>query len=286
MKKLLIIVLAAFMLVGCYDKTTKISDPKTVLVTLDNKTITKGDIYDVMGKVEPYPAVVALTLSKRMILAKEVGTTAAITAAATTALNAFLEKNKADVAKAIKDAGYKDQTDIFNNKFIVEAQADALVSKYLTDTFTTIVSTYKPVKARLMEIEKKTDADLALKAIKDGESFDAVAKKYANDSYVSDSKIYYTGSDLPELVATFLKAAMVPTLSDVMEDTDNKLFYIVQVNVADANSIKDEIITTFTKDATFVELGLMGYYTSNKFKIYDRTLYDMIGINYPDYIID
>jgi len=286
MKKLLIIVLAAFMLVGCYDKTTKISDPKTVLVTLDNKTITKGDIYDVMGKVEPYPAVVALTLSKRMILAKEVGTTAAITAAATTALNAFLEKNKADVAKAIKDAGYKDQTDIFNNKFIVEAQADALVSKYLTDTFTTIVSTYKPVKARLMEIEKKTDADLALKAIKDGESFDAVAKKYANDSYVSDSKIYYTGSDLPELVATFLKAAMVPTLSDVMEDTDNKLFYIVQVNVADANSIKDEIITTFTKDATFVELGLMGYYTSNKFKIYDRTLYDMIGVNYPDYIID
>jgi hypothetical protein len=286
MKKLLIIVLAAFMLVGCYDKTTKISDPKTVLVTLDNKTITKGDIYDVMGKVEPYPAVVALTLSKRMILAKEVGITAEITAAATTELNAFLEKNKADVAKAITDAGYKDQTDIFNNKFIVEAQADALVSKYLTDTFTTIVSTYKPVKARLMEIEKKTDADLALKAIKEGESFDAVAKKYANDSYVSDSKIYYTGSDLPELVATFLQAAHVPTLSDVMEDTDNELFYIVQVNVADANSIKEEIITTFTKDATFVELGLMGYYTSNKFKIYDRTLYDMIGVNYPDYIID
>ena len=286
MKKLFVILLAAFMLVGCYDKTTKISDPKTVLVTLDNKTITKGDIYDVMGKVEPYPAVVALTLSKKMILAKEVGITAEITAAATTALNAFLEKNKADVAKAIKDAGYKTQEDIYNNKFVVEAQADALVSKYLTDTFTTIVSTYKPVKARLMEIEKKTDADLALAAIKNGESFDAVAKKYANDSYVSDSKIYYTGSDLPELVATFLQAAHVPTLSDVMEDTDNKLFYIVQVNVADANSIKEEIITTFTKDANFIELGLMGYYTSNKFKIYDRTLYDMIGTNYPDYIIE
>ena len=161
-----------------------------------------------------------------------------------------------------------------------------MLNKNLTDTFTTIVSNYKPVKARLMEIEKKTDADLALAAIKNGESFDAVAKKYANDSYVSDSKIYYTGSDLPELVATFLQAAHVPTLSDVMEDTDNKLFYIVQVNVADANSIKEEIITTFTKDANFIELGLMGYYTSNKFKIYDRTLYDMIGTNYPDYIIE
>jgi hypothetical protein len=285
MKKLFVILLAAFMLVGCYDKTTKISDAKTVLVTLDNKTITKGDIYDVMGKVEPYPAVVTLTLSKKMILAKEVGTTAEITAAATTALNAFLEKNKADVAKAIKDAGYKTQEDIYNNKFIVEAQADALVSKYLTDTFTTIVSTYKPVKARLMEIEKKADADLALAAIKNGQSFDAVALKYGDKKYVSDSKIYYTGSDLPELVATFLQAARVPTLSDVMEDTDNKLFYIIQVNVADANSIKDEIITTFTKDANFIELGLMGYYTSNKFTIYDRTLYDMIKTNYPDYII-
>jgi hypothetical protein len=90
---------------------------------------------------------------------------------------------------------------------------------------------------------------------------------------------------LPELVATFMQAAHVPTLSDVLEDTDNKLYYIVQVNVADANGIKDEIISTFTKDATFVELGLMGYYTSNKFTIYDRTLYDMIKTNYPDYII-
>ena len=286
MKKLLIILLAAFMLVGCYDKTTKISDSNTVLVTLDNKTITKGDIYQVMGKVEPYPAVVALTLSKKMILAKEVGVTAEITAAATTALNAFLETNKADVAKAIKDAGYKDQDDIYNNKFIVEAQSDSLVKKYLTDTFSTIVSTYKPVKARLMQIVKKADADLALAAIKNGESFDAVALKYGDKKYASESKIYYTGSDLPELVATFLQAAHVPTLSDVLEDTDNKLFYIVQVNVADPNGIKDEIISTFTKDATFVELGLMGYYSSNKFTIYDRTLYDMIKTNYPDYIIN
>lgn len=285
MKKLLVILLAAFLLVGCYDKTTKISDSKTVLVTLDNKEITKGDIYNVMGKVEPYPAVVALTLSKKMILAKAIGVTAEITAAATTELNAFLEKNKADVAKAIEDAGYKSQEDIFNNKFIVEAQSNALVSKYLTDTFATIVSTYKPVKARVMEIEKKTDADLALAAIKNGQAFDVVAKKYANDSYKSDSIIYYTGSDLPELVATFLKASFVPTLSAVLEDTDNKLFYIVQVNVADANAMKEEVITTFTKDAVFIELGLMGYYSSEEFKIYDRTLYDMISTNYPDYII-
>jgi len=286
MKKLLVLVLAAFMLVGCYDKTTSISDKGTVLVSLDNKDITKGDVYNVMGKVEPYPAVVALTLSKRIILAKEVGVTAEVTAAAEAALAEWLEKNKADVAKALKDAGYKDEADIYANKFVIEAQSDSLVAKYLTDTFATIVSTYKPVKARVMEIEKKADATAALAAIKAGDTFTAVADKYGNDKYVSDLKIYYTASDLPDLVLAFLKTATLPTLSDVIEDKDNELYYIVQVSVADANAMKDEVITTFKKDPTFIELALMGYYTTDAFRIYDRTLYDMIQTNYPDYIID
>jgi len=285
MKKLIVLVLASFMLVGCYDKTTSISDKDTVLITLDNKTITKGDVYNVMGKVEPYPAVVVLTLSKKMILAKEVGITAEITAAADAALAAWLETNKADVQKALDDAGYKDEDAIYNDKFIVEAQSNNLVSKYINTTFSTIVSTYKPVKARVMEIEKKADATLALAAIKAGDSFATVATKYGNKQYSSDLAIYYTGSDLPDLVLTFLKGVTLPTLSDVIEDTDNSLYYIVQVSVADGNAMKEEVITSFTKNATFIEMALMGYYESNGFKIYDRTVYDMINTNYPDYIV-
>jgi hypothetical protein len=238
-----------------------------------------------MGKVEPYPAVVVLTLSKKMILAKEVGTTAAITAAADAALAAWLETNKADVQKALDDAGYKDQAAIYNDKFIVEAQSNSLVSKYIETTFSTIVSTYKPVKARVMEIEKKADATLALAAIKAGDSFATVATKYGNKQYSSDLAIYYTGSDLPDLVLTFLKGVTLPTLSDVIEDTNNSLYYIVQVSVADGNAMKEEVITTFTKNAIFIEMALMGYYESNEFKIYDRTVYDMIKTNYPDYIV-
>lgn len=285
MKKLLVLVLVSLMLVGCYDKTTTISDKNTVLITLDNKTITKGDVYNVMGKVEPYPAVVVLTLSKRMILAKEVGLTDQVKTTADAALKAWLETNKADVQKALTDAGYKDQTAIYNDKFVVEAQSDALVSKYLDTTYSTIVTTYKPVKARVMEIEKTADATAALAAIKAGGSFATVAAKYGNKQYSSDLAIYYTGSDLPDLVLAFLKGATLPTLSDVIEDKDNSLFYIVQVSVADGNAIKDEVIKTFTKDANFIEMALMGYYESNGFKLYDRTIYDMIKTNYPDYII-
>lgn len=286
MKKLLVLVLASFLLVGCYDKTTKISDSKTVLVSLDNGDVTKGDVYDVMGKVEPYPAVVALTLSKRMILAKEVGITAEVTAAADAALAAWKEANKADIAKALDDAGYKSEEDIYNQKFIIEAQSDSLVGKYLTDTYATIVSTYRPVKARVMEIEKKADATAALAAIKAGDTFEAVADKYGNDEYKPDLTIYTTQSSLPDLVLTFMKGASLPTLSDVIEDTTNELYYIVQISVADGNAMKDEVITTLKKDSTFIELALMGYYTTDKFTIYDRTLYDMIKTNYPDYIID
>ncbi len=285
MKKLLVLVLVSFMLGACYDKTTTISDKNIVLISIDGKDITKGDIYNVMGKVEPYPAVVVLTLSKKMILAKEVGVTASITAAADIALATFLETNKADVQKALDTAGFKTKEELYNEKLIIEAQSDTLVSKYLESTFATIVSTYKPVKARVMEIEKKVDADAALAAIKAGSDFATVATKYGNKQYKSDLTIYYSGSKLPDLVLAFLKTATLPTLSNVIEDKDNALNYIVQVSVADGNAMKDEVIATFKRDAVFIEKSIMGYYESQKFRIYDRTIYDMIKKNYPDYIV-
>ncbi len=285
MKKLLVLVLVSFMLVGCYDKTTTISDKNTVLISIDGKDITKADVYNVMGKVEPYPAVVVLTLTKKMILAEKIGVTADITAVADAALVTFLDTNKADVQKAIEDAGYKTKEELYSEKLLVEAQSDALVAQYLNTTYATIISTYKPIKARVMEIEKKTDADAALLEIKAGSAFTAVASKYGNDQYKSDLVIYHSASDLPELVLSFLKTATLPTLSDVIEDKDNSLYYIVQISVADGNAMKDEVISTFKRDPIFIEKAIMGYYESEKFKIYDRTIYDMIKTNYPGYIV-
>lgn len=273
------------MLVGCYDKTTTISDKNTVLISIDGKDITKADVYNVMGKVEPYPAVVVLTLTKKMILAEKIGVTADITAVADAALVTFLDTNKADVQKAIEDAGYKTKEELYSEKLLVEAQSDALVAQYLNTTYATIISTYKPIKARVMEIEKKTDADAALLEIKAGSAFTAVASKYGNDQYKSDLVIYHSASDLPELVLSFLKTATLPTLSDVIEDKDNSLYYIVQISVADGNAMKDEVISTFKRDPIFIEKAIMGYYESEKFKIYDRTIYDMIKTNYPGYIV-
>ena len=286
MKKLLIIALAALMLTGCYDVTTKITDPKTVLITLDGATITKGDVYNIMSQADPYPAVVALTLSKKIILEKEVGRTDAIKAAADAAKAAFIDEADDDLEGALKEAGYDTIDEMYEDKFIVEAQSDYLVGNYLNTTYSTVSSTYAPRKARIMKIDKEADATAALAAIKAGQSFTDVAKKYSVTGFNTETAIYYTGSELPEAVLTFLKDASLPTLSDVLEDTTNDLYYIVQISVADASKIQTEVVDFFKKEASFVELALLGYYESNGFKIYDRALYDMISAQYPDYIID
>jgi len=286
MKKLLIIALAALMLTGCYDVTTKITDPKTVLITLDGATITKGDVYNIMSQADPYPAVVALTLSKKIILEKEVGRTDAIKAAADAAKAAFIEEADDDLEGALKEAGYDTIDEMYEDKFIVEAQSDYLVGNYLNTTYSTVSSTYAPRKARIMKLDKEADATAALAAIKAGQSFTDVAKKYNVTGFNTETAIYYTGSELPEAVLTFLKDASLPTLSDVLEDTTNDLYYIVQISVADASKIQTEVVDFFKKEASFVELALLGYYESNGFKIYDRALYDMISAQYPDYIID
>jgi hypothetical protein len=286
MKKLLIIALAALMLTGCYDVTTKISDPKTVLITLDGATITKGDVYNIMSQADPYPAVVALTLSKKIILEKEVGRTDAIKAAADTAKAAFIEAADDDLEGALKEAGYDTIDEMYENKFIVEAQSDFLVGNYLNTTYSTVSSTYAPRKARIIKIDKEADATAALAAIKAGQSFTDVAKKYGVTGFNTEQAIYYTGSELPQPVLTFLKDASLPTLSDVIKDSTNDFYYIVQISVADASKIQTEVVDFFKKQPSFVELALLGYYQSNNFTIYDRALYDMISAQYPDYIID
>jgi hypothetical protein len=286
MKKLLIVVLSVVMLTGCYDVTTKISDPKTVLITLDGATITKGDVYDIMSQADPYPAVVALTLSKKIILEKEVGRPDAVKAAADAAKAKFIEDADDDLTKALEEAGYDTIDEMYENKFMVDAQSDYLVGNYLNTTYSTVSSTYSPRKARIIKIEKEDDADDALAAIKAGQSFTDVAKEYGVTGFNSEAAIYYSGSSLPTAVLTFLKDASLPTLSDVIEDTTNDVFYIIQISVADPSKIQTEVVDFFKKEASFIELALLGYYESNGFKIYDRSLYDMITAQYPDYIID
>jgi hypothetical protein len=286
MKKLLIVALAALMLTGCYDVTTKISDPKTVLITLDGATITKGDVYDIMSQADPYPAVVALTLSKKIILDKEVGRPDAVKTVADAAKAKFIEDADDDLEGALEEAGYDTIDEMYEDKFMVEAQSDYLVGNYLNTTYSTVSSTYAPRKARIIKIEKEDDADEALAAIKAGTSFSDVAEEYGVTGFDTELAIYYTGSALPTAVLTFLKDATLPTLSEVIEDTTNDVFYIVQINVADASKIQSEVVDFFKKEASFIELALLGYYESNGFKIYDRALYDMINAQYPDYIID
>lgn len=286
MKKLLIVVLSVVMLTGCYDVTTKISDPKTVLITLDGATITKGDVYNIMSQADPYPAVVALTLSKKIILEKEVGRPDAVKAAADAAKAKFIEDADDELTKALEEAGYDTIDEMYENKFMVDAQSDYLVGNYLNTTYSTVSSTYSPRKARIIKIEKEDDADDALAAIKAGQSFTDVAKEYGVTGFNSEAAIYYSGSSLPTAVLTFLKDASLPTLSDVIEDTTNDVFYIIQISVADPSKIQTEVVDFFKKEASFIELALLGYYESNGFKIYDRSLYDMITAQYPDYIID
>ncbi len=284
MKKILLILACAILMVGCYDKTTKVSDPNTVLVTLDGGKITKGDVYSVMSHLDPYPAVVTLNLAQKYIFEKEIGLTDAVKTAADAALAKFIAAAGKDIQKALDDAGYKTAEEYYNQVCVTKAQKDILVVAYLTNTFESIVATYKPVKARVIEIKDATKAAAALAEIKNGADFTTVAKKYTSTAYPGVSTIYYSESTLPTEVLKALTDAKLPTLSGVIVSADTGFWYIAQISVTDAAKMKDEIITQFKDNSTFINKALLGFYEEYKFRIYDKTIYDMMAKNYADYI--
>ncbi len=280
MKKLIVSITLALVLVGCGNQTAAISEPNDVLIKVGNQNITSGQVYGLMVSTDATS--VLKQQATQIILNKVVGLSDELKAKADEELVSFTESVGDSLEMYLEYYGYKDAEDYLNNGIIPTLQQEALVKEYITTNFDALVAGYRPKMVRIIEITDATVAETALAELKAGKDFSEVADLYSTSNFPGDEELVNNTSSLPQVVIDYYDYQTTPSLSNVL--TDGTTNFIVQVTEADTNKLKDEIIENFAMDTTFMEKTLEYYFVENAFTIYDKPLYDLFVQSYPNYL--
>lgn len=283
MKKLVMILAVVFLMSACSDASVKVSKSSAALITVGTETITKGKLFSTF--MSRYPSETVLKMATRNILAKVVPVDAIIKASADEALASMKNTWKTDFLTFLTTYGFASEKEYYDNDLTVTAQTNALTSKYMTDNYDLIVTTYLPRKVRVIQTSTTENAVKAIAEIKNGANFEATAVKYSSASYKGAEQIVTTQSTLFAAALKFATERTVPGLTDSpVEDTPNKVFYVVQVTDADPSKFKDALLTNLKADKKFQEIALLSYFKAGKFKVYDKTIYDEFKQNFATYL--
>lgn len=283
MKKLVMILAVVFLMTACSDASVKVSKSSTALLTVGTETITKGKLFTTF--MSRYPSETVLKMATRNILNKVVPIDAAIKASADEALTKVKSQWAGDFATFLSTYGFASEKEYYDSDLIITAQTNALTNKYMTDNYDLIVTTYLPRKVRVIQTATAENATKAITEIKEGANFEATAVKYSSASYKGAEQIVTTQSTLFAAALKFATERTVPGLTaSPIEDTTNKVFYVVQVTEADPSKFKDALLANLKADTKFQEIALLSYFKTGNFKVYDKTVYGEFKTNFPTYL--
>lgn len=296
MKKTTIFGFAAVMMLalsGCKDASVDISNGKEELFKVGSTKVTNDDIFRSLFLNGGYSEVNSMV--SKIVYDKEVPE------------NDEIKKEAKDsLAKAKKDMGDNfletikqyygcESEDEFYTKYsLPNAQLNALTKKFLNDNAEEQITTYKPVKVRMIACTSEENAKKALEAVQKGTSFEEAAKQYGKtDTYKGTEEIVNQSSGLPSAVWSKIsvitdKEAMInEVITDSVTDAEKPVYYVVKVtNTKAFEEFKEDAIQSILDKATSAKTDAMKFYLNKyNFRIYDIDIYNTYKTNNPDYLV-
>lgn len=290
MKKLcsLLAVAMLFTLAGCKDATANISNKDKAIITINGNKITNEDIYKYIKKTSG--AAQTLELVKTQIYKKEgIKVDDAMKKKADEQVKSLKSLYGKNLNTTLQQYGYKDLEEYKEKSVYPGLQQTALNKKYVKMKEANMFNTYYPFKAQILEADSKKKASSALKALQDGKDFKAVVKQYGSTTtYKGSEELYNAKSGLPTAVFNKIKETnKTGLIKDVLEDTTNKKYYVVNITSVTPKDYEDDAITSIVdKAGTDIESAVLTYYLKKyDFTIYDKDIYDGIKSTNESYIV-
>lgn len=284
-KKLVFIaaLLAATSFAGCTDAQAKLKDSSTALFSVGNKTVTKGDLYAKMNSTSG--AAVVTNSATKAISSAEIEITDEMQSSAESTLKSY-KSMYGDTFSSYLDNMNMSEDDYLNNYLIPSLQAEQLPKAYLEQNWKNAVKLYTPVKATILEFSSSDDAQAALSELKDGSKTAAEAASGHNSSSTGDSKIYtIEDTDLDSIVRSCINSNSPDDGWSEVPASDGSKFYVVKVDDNDPNNFKDECISTLTSVSQVKSDSTTYFFKKYNFHVYDKTIYDALEKDYPDYLV-
>jgi len=296
MRKILKITLAVLlglaMLTGCGDASATLSDKKSALITVGKTSVTKEQVYDHMVTADAAKTVILQATAS--VLDAEVETTDAMKTAAQAKVDSYKKQFGDNFTTYLQYLGYSTEQDLYDAS-LNDERASALIDKYITDNWDSLVTKYTPIMAKLMYFEASSyssteaayqAAGKALDEVKAGADFATTAAKYKSSSTLAAEQLYTRETEsLDYNVLQFMTTATTPTLSTVIANEAVDGYYIVQITSVNIEQYKSNFVS-YLKGLTDMSNTVNAFYfTKHNFTIYDITTYNLVKSNYAAYLV-
>lgn len=269
-------------LTGCSDASAKLSDSKTVLFTIGDTDVTKGEVYSTMMTMSG--ASTCINDATNTIAKKEVEVTDEITEQAKSTLDTYKSMYGDSFTSYLEQAGM-DEDSYLNDYLIPSLLASKMTEKYVEENFDSLCKAYKPFKATILEFTSEDDLNAAKAEIEGGTDPGTAASNH-NSSSSGTSTLYTNEStDIDSYVRTAISALTPEDGWQEVKSSDGAAFNLVRVDADDPDDFKDEAVSALANISEVSSASTNYFFKKHKFHIYDITLYNGISADYPDYLV-
>lgn len=273
----------AFTLTGCSDASAEIPDRKEVLFSVGGTDITKGEIYSTMETMAG--ADTAINNATNLIAAEEIEVTDDIKEQAQSTLDTYKSMYGDSFTSYLESAGMSED-DYLNDYLIPSLLASQLTDKYIEEKWDSLVSTYKPRKAIILEFSSYDDLTAAKAEIDGGATDYGTVASNHNSSSDGSEQIYTTEStSLDSMVRSVMNMLTPEDGWTEADSSDGSTYDLVKVTDDDPDNFHDDLVDTFKNMDTITTDATQYFFKKYNFHIYDITLYNAVKAAYPDDLV-
>lgn len=281
MKKTLVLlstIAMALTLSACSDATANISNGSETLISVGNEKVTKEDVYQ---SLKSNIGSATLNQLKLEVFKKEgIKETDEIKKQADEKLAQIKEQWGDNYEKQLKSEGFANDQELKEAYILPALYQTELQKKYVTENKDKLFTSYTPYKAQIFQASDEGKANDALKALKNGDKFSDVVKKYGTTTtYDGSEKVYTNQSGLPDEVFSALSSAgkkglVEKVITSTNSTTSVTSYYIVNMINTEPKNYEDAAIQAIAETSTIATEATKFY-----FKKYDMTIYDIDAYN-------
>lgn len=283
MKKLIVLFSVLLLLAACGSNPSANLSNNEVIFEMNGKQVKQNELFTIMKASDAGNTALKLA-SKKLSESVE-------DSVVQKELDEMVKTQKDDLGDdfltEIKALGFESEEDYINNSLKPYLKSKHLIETMLNENYSSFASEYIPREAKIVRLTDEAKANEATELLKNGKSFDDIAKDYKESTaYSGQSEIYFLqGSKLPTVVSEYITKQNAPATSEVLKTgTDDAQFFLVEVVEADATKLQEKAIERALSVSEITQNYIARIHKEHGFKIYDQSIYNALQEQYANYL--
>ena len=283
MKKLIVLFSVLLLLAACGSNPSANLSNNEVIFEMNGKQVKQNELFTIMKASDAGNTALKLA-SKKLSESVE-------DSVVQKELDEMVKTQKDDLGDdfltEIKALGFESEEDYINNSLKPYLKSKHLIETMLNENYSSFASEYIPREAKIVRLTDEAKANEATELLKNGKSFDDIAKDYKESTaYSGQSEIYFLqGSKLPTVVSEYITKQNAPATSEVLKTgTDDAQFFLVEVVEADATKLQEKAVERALSVSEITQKYIARIHKEHGFKVYDQSIYNALQEQYANYL--